>query len=66
MRAKRTMKIKRRRTKLSKLSRKSLPERIDNNESAQSEAIDRLLLSSLKFWEVERDLIEERMSAVCR
>jgi len=60
------MKIKRRRTKLSKLSRKSLPERIDNNESAQSEAIDRLLLSSLKFWEVERDLIEERMSAVCR
>jgi hypothetical protein len=66
MRAKRTLKIKRRRTKLSKLSTKSRPETINDKESAQSEAIDRLLLSSLRFWEVERDLIEERMSAVCR
>jgi hypothetical protein len=25
---------------------------------------DRLLLSALKYWEVERDLIEERMASV--
>jgi hypothetical protein len=36
---------------------------MDDNESAQAEEIDRLLLSSLRFWEVERDLIEERMAA---
>jgi hypothetical protein len=35
---------------------------MDDDESAQAEEIDRLLLSSLKFWEVERDLIEERMA----
>jgi hypothetical protein len=35
---------------------------MDDDESAQAEDIDRLLLSSLKFWEVERDLIEERMA----
>ena len=33
-----------------------------DDESAEGEDIDRLLLSSLKFWEVERDLIEERMA----
>ena len=36
---------------------------MDDDESAQAEEIDRLLLSSLKFWEVERDLIEERLAA---
>jgi hypothetical protein len=35
---------------------------MDDDESAQAEDVDRLLLSSLKFWEVERDLIEERMA----
>ena len=35
---------------------------MDDDESAQAEDIDRLLLSSLKFWEVERDLIEERLA----
>jgi len=35
----------------------------DDNESAEAEGIDRLLLSALKFWEVERDLIEERRAA---
>ena len=37
----------------------------DGNEAARSaegEEIDSLLLSSLRFWEVERDLIEERMA----
>ena len=36
---------------------------MDENESAQAEEIDRLLLSSLRYWAVERDLIEERMAA---
>jgi hypothetical protein len=35
----------------------------DDNGSAEAEGIDRLLLSALKYWEVERDLIEERMEA---
>jgi hypothetical protein len=38
------------------------PETRDDDESAEAERIDKLLLSSLKFWEVERDLIEERMA----
>ena len=37
---------------------------MDDNESAQAEEIDRLLLSSLRFWEVEHDLIEERAAAI--
>jgi len=36
---------------------------MDDDESAQAEEIDRLLLSSLRYWEVERDLIEERVAA---
>jgi hypothetical protein len=39
---------------------------MDDNESAQAEEIDRLLLSSLRYWEVEHDLIEERMTALGR
>ena len=38
----------------------------DGNEAARSaegEEIDSLLLSALRFWEVERDLIEERIAA---
>ena len=62
----RTLKFKRRPRKLSKRSGASQPERMDDNESSQAEEIDRLLLSSLRFWEVERDLIEERMAAISR
>jgi hypothetical protein len=36
------------------------------DESEESEEIDRLLLSSLRYWEVERDLIEERLAAKSR
>jgi hypothetical protein len=36
---------------------------MEGDESAEAEAIDKLLLSSLRYWEVERDLIEERMAA---
>jgi hypothetical protein len=39
---------------------------IDGDESADTEETDRLLLSSLRFWEVERDLIEERLAARSR
>lgn len=60
------MKFKRRRRKLSKRVGTSLPQTTDDNESAQAEEIDRLLLSSLRYWEVERDLIEERMAAISR
>jgi hypothetical protein len=59
----RKLKFKRRQRKLSKRSETSWPETIDDDESAQAEEIDRLLLSSLRFWEVERELIEERVAA---
>jgi len=62
----RTLKFKRRPRKLGKRSGTSQPKTMDDNESAQAEEIDRLLLSSLRFWEVERDLIEERKAAIDR
>jgi len=62
----RALKFKRRQRRLSKRSGTPQPETMDDNESAQAEEIDRLLLSSLRFWEVERDLIEERMAAISR
>ena len=34
------------------------------NESDGCDPPDRLLLSALKYWEVERDLIEERLTAM--
>jgi len=40
------------------------PESADDDESIPVEPIHSLLLSSLKYWEVERDLIEERVAAV--
>ena len=42
------------------------PEILNGDESAEAEQIDRLLLSSLRLWEVERDLIEERMGVMSR
>lgn len=62
----RTLRFKRRPRKLSKDSKTSEPERMDRNESVQTDEIDRLLLSSLRFWEVERDLIDERVAAMSR
>jgi hypothetical protein len=47
----------------SKRSEAWRPEIIDDDESAEAEETDRLLLSSLRFWEIERDLIEERLAA---
>ena len=54
------------RRRLSKRSGTSRPETMNDDESTQAEEIDRLLLSSLRYWEVERDLIEERMGAIGR
>jgi hypothetical protein len=36
------------------------------DETTQLEPTHSLLLSSLRFWEVERDLIEERTAAIRR
>ena len=44
-------------------SRRKTIERVD---SAHGEEPDRLLASALKYWEVERDLIEERLAAIRR
>jgi hypothetical protein len=62
----RKLKFKRRPRKLSKPSETSRPQTMDDDEFAQAEEIDRLLLSSLRFWEVERDLIEERVATTGR
>jgi len=42
----------------------SQPERIEYDESAEFEETDRLLLSALRYWEVQHDLIEERIAAI--
>ena len=34
------------------------------NEALHRDQPDRLLLSALKYWEVERDLIEERLATM--
>jgi hypothetical protein len=34
------------------------------DNSVNGERPDRLLASALKYWEVERDLIEERLAAI--
>ena len=54
---------KRTRQRSSKPSAQWRPEASNDSGSAESEGIDRLLLSALNYWEVERDLIEERMEA---
>jgi len=35
----------------------------DDNGSYEAEGIDKLLLSALRYWEVKRDLIDERREA---
>jgi hypothetical protein len=39
---------------------------MNGNQPVEAEETDRLLLSSLRYWEVERDLIEERLAARIR
>jgi hypothetical protein len=37
---------------------------LERGEPLQGDQADRLLLSALKYWEVERDLIEERLATM--
>lgn len=63
----RTSKSGRRSRKASKRWRASQSEPIGpmgRDEYAEAEQTDRLLLPSLRYWEVERDLIEERLAAI--
>jgi hypothetical protein len=39
------------------------PKTLDPDQAVRCDEPDRLLLSALKYWEVERDLIEERLDA---
>jgi hypothetical protein len=48
-----------------KLQKKDTGQKTTAQEDAlRRDQPDRLLLSALKYWEVERDLIEERMASV--
>ena len=57
----RTSKSKRRASKRYKSLRCAMP---DDDATTQFESMHSLLLSSLRYWEVERDLIEERIAAL--
>jgi hypothetical protein len=59
-------KSKRKRQKNSKRSEASPPPMMNGHEPAETDETDKLLLSSLRYWEVTRDLIEERIEALRR
>jgi hypothetical protein len=52
------------RRKLQKTARDSGKKATVSDEVLHRNQPDRLLLSALKYWEVERDLIEERLASV--
>ena len=52
------------RRKLQKAATDSGQKAIAPNEALHRDQPDRLLLSALKHWEVERDLIEERLASM--
>ena len=52
------------RRKLQKAAKTSGQKAIGPNEALHRDQPDRLLLSALKYWEVERDLIEERLASM--
>ncbi len=60
----RTSKSRRRWQKTTNRFGASQPEGIEYDESAEFEETDRLLLSALRYWEVQHDLIEERIAAI--
>jgi hypothetical protein len=62
----RTSKSKRRPHKSSKRSKVVERTITNDDETSQVESAHNLLLSSLRYWEVERDLIEERVGALGR
>ena len=51
------------RRKLQRAAKDPGPKTLDPDEALGCDEPDRLLLSALKYWEVERDLIEERIDA---
>jgi hypothetical protein len=65
MRSRRS-KPKRRAQRSSKHYESALHEMTGDDESPRLEPTHSLLLSSLRFWEVERDLIEERVATKAR
>ena len=54
------------RRKLQRTAKDSGRKTIEPDDSVHGEERDRLLASALKYWEVERDLIEERLAAIRR
>jgi hypothetical protein len=50
--------------KLQKAARDSGKKVTGTDDAAHRTQPDRLLLSALKYWEVERDLIEERLASM--
>ena len=59
----RRSKSRRRAQRSSKCYEAARREMTHDDESPQLEPTHSLLLSSLRYWEVERDLIEERVAA---
>jgi hypothetical protein len=57
------LKSKRGPSKVDKASPRAVP---DDDDITQFEPAHSLLLSSLRYWEVERDLIEERIASIAR
>ena len=54
------------RRKLDKVLKNQGRNTVRANQSVGGEPADKLLLSALKYWEVERDLIEERLASMRR
>ena len=52
------------RRNLQKVAKNSGQNTTAANEALDRDQPDRLLLSALNYWEVERDLIEERLAAI--
>ena len=52
------------RRKLERVAKNQGRNAMARNESVGGDPPDKLLLSALKYWEVERDLIEERLATM--
>jgi len=50
------------RRKLERAEKDSGQKTLASDDASNAERPDRLLLSALKYWEVEHDLIEERLA----
>jgi len=52
------------RRKLERTAKNQGEKTLRRDEPLRGDQADRLLLSALKYWEVERDLIEERLDTM--